>query len=161
LWSSQFFWERAQFEKLRCVSAWFESAPLEDPVFPLLVRTIRERLEQRLERIFRLTALAYSPQDIYSAYYHCRVKSEMRHGALEFLDNILEGEFKKVIRLAEAIFDPERNRVEQQPIVFVSPDAALEALGKGNDPWLKAIVGEIRARLLSSAEAALPQSNIA
>jgi ATP/ADP translocase/HEAT repeat protein len=131
--------ENAEYERLRSVLSWLESNPTDDPVFTLLSRTVRERLEQRVERIFRLTALVYSPHDIYSVYYTCKLKPALRPSAVEFLDNIIEGDFKPVVRLVEEVFEPEKAMTEREPVTFISRDAVLETLAGGNDPWLKTI----------------------
>ncbi len=79
--------EREAYDRLQSVRAWLQENPDEDPVFSLLIRAVTERLEQRLERIFRLVGLIYSPHDIYSVYYNCQIKPALRQSAIEFLDN--------------------------------------------------------------------------
>ena len=107
---------------------------------------LAERLEQRLERIFRLVALIYSPHDIYSVYYNCRIKPALRPSAIEFLDNLLEAPIKEmVVPLLEEACDPERPASGQQQVHFISPEAALEVLITGEDPWLKTIASELTA----------------
>ncbi|HZS40143.1 MAG TPA: Npt1/Npt2 family nucleotide transporter [Polyangia bacterium] len=62
---------------------------------PLLVRTLEERLDRALERITRLLSLVYPPRDILAAYRALHgASSGDRAGALELLDNLLEGGWK-------------------------------------------------------------------
>jgi HEAT repeat protein len=111
-------------------------------VFSLLIRALEERMEQRFERIFRLVGLIYSPHDIYSVYYNCRIKPAMRPAAIEFLDNLLDAEFaKSIVPLLEGKDDPERQ------VQFISAAAVLAVLASGDDPWLKTIVTELQTRL--------------
>lgn len=63
-----------------------------------LIRVLEKRLDDNLERIFRLMGLRYPPQDIYRAYRHLRSKKmELRADAVEFLDNLLEMNVKKMV----------------------------------------------------------------
>jgi len=60
-----------------------------------LVRALEERLDRALERIARLLALVYPPRDILAAYRALHGGSSgARAGALELLDNLLEGGWK-------------------------------------------------------------------
>jgi AAA family ATP:ADP antiporter len=64
----------------------------------LLVDTLEQRLDHNLERIFRLLGLAYPPEDIEYAYAGIKSnKPDVRINAVEFLDNLLEMNLKKVI----------------------------------------------------------------
>ena len=64
----------------------------------LLIKTLEERLDHNLERIFRLLGLKYPPDDIYNAYLGIRSDMpNLRANAVEFLDNLLESGLKKVI----------------------------------------------------------------
>lgn len=63
-----------------------------------LIRLLEGRLDRNLERIFRLLGLKYPPDDIYNIYRSIQSKkTEMRDDALEFLDNLLEPNLKKVL----------------------------------------------------------------
>lgn len=63
-----------------------------------LIRLLEGRLDRNLERIFRLLGLKYPPDDIFIIYKGIQSKqSEMRNDALEFLDNLLEPNLKKVL----------------------------------------------------------------
>jgi hypothetical protein len=62
---------------------------------PLLVRALEEKLEESLERIARLLALVYPPHDILAAHRALRSSEPAaRAGALELLDNLIEGSCK-------------------------------------------------------------------
>jgi len=64
----------------------------------LLVDILEQRLDHNLERIFRLLGLAYPPEDIENAYAGIKSnKPDVRINAVEFLDNLLEMNLKKVI----------------------------------------------------------------
>lgn len=64
----------------------------------LLVETLEHRLDHNLERIFRLLGLAYHPEDIENAYAGIKSnKPDVWINAVEFLDNLLEMNLKKVI----------------------------------------------------------------
>lgn len=63
-----------------------------------LIRLLEGRLDRNLERIFRLLGLKYPPDDIFSIYRGIQSKrSDLRDDALEFLDNLLEPNLKKVL----------------------------------------------------------------
>jgi AAA family ATP:ADP antiporter len=63
-----------------------------------LVKILEMRLDSTLERIFHLLALKYPKEDIYNVYLGLRSeKSDTRVNAVEFLDNLLTVNLKKVI----------------------------------------------------------------
>jgi hypothetical protein len=116
-------------------------------IFGLFSRALNERLQERRERIFRLLALLYSPQDIYTAYYSYQVRQTQRAAAIEFLDNILDAEVRDlVLPVLEEASDTREHR-GKQTVQFISLDAALSAFSDGNDPWLNAIASTIRSRV--------------
>jgi HEAT repeat protein len=134
--------ERDAYDQLSAAHAWLTTNRMKPEVFSLLIRALEERMEQRFERIFRLVGLIYSPHDIYSVYYNCRIKPAMRPAAIEFLDNLLDAEFaKSIVPLLEGKDDPERQ------VQFISAAAVLAVLASGDDPWLKTIVTELQTRL--------------
>jgi len=69
-----------------------------------LKHMLQQSLDNNLERIFRLLGLIYSPQDIYNAYLGIRRgATDLKVNAVEFLDNVLETNLKKlVIPVAES-----------------------------------------------------------
>lgn len=63
-----------------------------------LVRLLERRLDGNLERIFRLLGLKYAPEDIIPIYKGIQEKkTDLRINAIEFLDNLLEPNLKKVL----------------------------------------------------------------
>jgi ATP/ADP translocase/HEAT repeat protein len=111
------------------------------PPARLLQKALEEKLDQNLERIFRLLALCYEPDDIYSAYQgYVSSRKDLRANAVEFLDNVLGKDLKKfifpivdqisaelTIRRGRHLFDLRVANMEQ----------GLEMLIKGGDAWLK------------------------
>lgn len=63
-----------------------------------LIAILEKRLDDDLERIFRLLGLKYPHDDIQNIYLGVRSrKSDIRINAVEFLDNLLSANLKKVI----------------------------------------------------------------
>lgn len=63
-----------------------------------LINLLEKRLDQHLERIFRWLGLKYPPEDIYIIYKGIQSKQpDLRVNALEFLDNLLDPNLKKVL----------------------------------------------------------------
>ncbi len=108
--------------------------PLEDRARsrPLLVRTLEEKLDETLERIARLLALVYPPRDILAAHRALRgASASARAGALELLDNLLEGECKNELMQAlddVALGDGRGTRAARAE--------TLALLRETDDPWL-------------------------
>jgi ATP/ADP translocase len=132
------------------------------PATNLLRRTIEERLKQSLERVFRLLGLRYPPKEIYSAYLAVSGReTEQAAAALEFLEQVLERELKRVL---VPLLDAPDHILERGREVFgIEPKnitVALRELIACTDPWLAACAmaaaAELRLRPLSSdiAEAA-------
>lgn len=64
----------------------------------LLTTSLEKRVDLKLERIFRILGLKYPPNDIESAYAGIKSNDiELRINAVEFLDNLLDSDLKKVI----------------------------------------------------------------
>ncbi len=64
----------------------------------LLIVALEEKLENNLERIFRLLGLHYPPKDMYDAYLGIKSdKSRLRANSVEFLDNILDPKLKRIL----------------------------------------------------------------
>lgn len=63
-----------------------------------LIKKLEDRLDEHVERMFRLLGLKYPPEDIYNVYRGLKSGSpDLRMNAVEFLDNVLETSLKKVI----------------------------------------------------------------
>src|SRR5262245_55477794 len=112
-------------------------------VLALLRQALQERMDQKLERVFRLLGLRYPPADIYSAYSGLRSpQSQLKASAIEFLDNLLLPDMKQLLFpiLEESAADAflahgglhfglrHKNRV-----------AYLEQYITGRDKWLQTI----------------------
>jgi ATP/ADP translocase len=128
--------ERETYDQLRSAQTWLKSNATGDPVSDLLLRAVAERMEQRLERIFRLVGLVYSTHDIHTVYYNYRVKPALRASAIEFLDNLLDTSLKEtVLPLLE-----EGRRAARQ---LMPREAVFQILLEGRDPWLRMIAREL------------------
>jgi AAA family ATP:ADP antiporter len=63
-----------------------------------LINLLERRLDGNLERIFQLLGLRYPPEDINNIYESIQSKkADLRVNAIEFLDNLLETNLKKVL----------------------------------------------------------------
>jgi AAA family ATP:ADP antiporter len=106
----------------------------------LLARTIEERLKGTLERLFRLLGLRYPPKEMYSAYRAVsRPDQEEATAALEFLDNTLERDIKRI--LLPLLDAPEHLHDHGRVLFGVEPRTAEEAIReliRSRDPWLVA-----------------------
>jgi len=140
--------EREEYDRLRAVQTRLEADEVEHPVFTLLMQAIAERLKHRLERIFRLLGLIYSPHDIYSVYYDCQIKPALRPAAIEFLDNLLDLQLKEtVMPLLEEAFEPQNGTHAREPVRSNSRRTALAILIAGEDEWLKTIAIELEREI--------------
>ncbi len=103
----------------------------------LLARTVQERLRQSMQRLFRLLGLRYSSREMHWTYMAIANGDKEKHtAALEFLDNILDKDVKRVlIPMLESEQLTEQGRklfgVEPQ-----SPAASIAALRGSGDQWL-------------------------
>ncbi len=118
----------------------------------LLIKTLEERLVSNLERIFRLLGLRYDPKDMYNAYLGVvSKKTNLRANAVEFLDNVLERELKRVI-IPIVEYGPEAvSRLDMGKHAVETPhpgDGSLNTLLESNDNWLKVcaiyVIAEMR-----------------
>lgn len=105
----------------------------------ILNGTIEERLQQTLDRVFRLIGLRYPPKDVYSAFRAMRRGNsrEQHANALEFLDTVLDRELKRVVMpmLDESPTMQSRGR-EIFRVAMQSPEDALRELLQSGDEWL-------------------------
>lgn len=107
------------------------------PSLALLMRTLEERMGRTVERLFRLLGLRYPPKDIDAAFRaYQRNKQEELSNAIDFLDNILDHELK---RLVLPLLD-EDGADDQALLLFgIDSPTAGDALGRmidEGDPWL-------------------------
>ncbi len=127
----------------------------DDPV----LRTLRETMDQEVERIFRLLSLLHPQYDLHSAYVGLQSKSSVIHdNALEFLDNVLKPQLRSALvpLLDSEVGIAERARLAAG-LVFAdlrTREEAVAALVASEDPWLKSCgayaIGTLR--LFSLAE---------
>ncbi|MGC4048994.1 MAG: cyclic nucleotide-binding domain-containing protein [Paludibaculum sp.] len=107
------------------------------PALALLMHTLEERMGRTVERLFRLLGLRYPPKDIDAAFRaYQRNKQEELSNAIDFLDNILDHELK---RLVLPLLD-EDGADDQALLLFgIDKPTAGDALGRmidEGDPWL-------------------------
>jgi AAA family ATP:ADP antiporter len=137
--------EARYYFELSASLAPFATAPLEEEKAPrtaagLLARTIEQRLEQAVERLFRLLGLRYPPVEIYSAYLAWRARRGDEAGAaLEFLDETLDRDVKRVVL---PMLDEPRHVQEIGKRLFgfepQTAESAVRELIASVDPWLVA-----------------------
>jgi AAA family ATP:ADP antiporter len=106
----------------------------------LLARSIEDRLKQTLERVFRLLGLRYPPKEIYNVYRAVsRDNAEDYTAALEFLDNILERDLKRILI---PLLDAPEHRMDRGRELFglepLTAEEAIRELIRSRDPWLAA-----------------------
>ncbi|MCK5126252.1 MAG: HEAT repeat domain-containing protein [candidate division Zixibacteria bacterium] len=108
----------------------------------LLAQALIEKQDNNLELIFRLLGLTYPPQDIYNAYLGLvSNKNTLRANAIEFLDNLLQGDIKKLLA---PIFDDSGTEYAARQgerlfnFTLQTKEEALTLLIEGSDTWLKA-----------------------
>jgi len=107
----------------------------------LLKRALSEKLNQKLEQIFRLLGLVYSPKDVYNAYQGVTSKNKIvRANAVEFLDNLLRNDIKKYIfPIVESVVAEDVIR-QAQRVFSLNQKSAEEGLAdliQGRDNWLR------------------------
>ena len=112
-------------------------------VLRLLRQALQERMDQKLERVFRLLGLRYPPADIYSAYNGLlSQRSHLRASAIEFLDNLLLPNMKQLLFpiLEESAVDTLWAHGRQHfGLQHKSRVAYLEQYITGRDTWLQTI----------------------
>ncbi|QOY86363.1 Npt1/Npt2 family nucleotide transporter [Paludibaculum fermentans] len=107
------------------------------PALALLMRTLEERMGRTVERLFRLLGLRYPPKDIDAAFRaYQRNKQEELSNAIDFLDNILDHELK---RLVLPLLDEDGTDDQALLLFGIDRPTAGDALGRmidEGDPWL-------------------------
>ncbi len=119
------------------------------PAASLLVRTLEYRLRTTLERLFRLLGLHYPPREMHAAYRALQGRTtDDFTAALDFLDNVLERELKRVLLplLDEDAVLPDHAR-ELFRIEPKDAQSALRSLIHSGDPWLAACAMSAAAEL--------------
>ena len=131
----------------------------------ILVTSLEARLRATLERLFRLLGLRYPPKEIYAAYLAMnRRKSDEYTAAIEFLDNVLDRELKRLIL---PLLDEESGVAQRGRELFGLAEkqvpSALRQLINSGDSWLVACaiataaelkIAELRPDIVSLSESA-------
>ena len=108
--------------------------------YQLLIRALEERLDNNLERIFRLLGLHYPPADMYNAYRGVvSQRANLRANAIEFLDNVLDKRLQRMIipiieQSSESLENIAHKYAEIKP---ESKDEIFQAILEEDDNWLK------------------------
>jgi AAA family ATP:ADP antiporter len=107
----------------------------------LLIRALEERLDNNLERIFRLLGLRYSTQDMFSAYKGIvSDQNDLRANALEFLDNVLDRYLRRyILPIVEEMHAGEALDELRREFGVEDHDQkrTLKDLLEGDDNWLR------------------------
>jgi len=108
----------------------------------LLLRALREKIADNVERMFRLLALSYKPKDIHGAYLGIiGDRKHLKANAVEFLDNVLKKEVKRYLfPIVDNLSDSSRLQKGNELFGLNITDAtgALKFILEGKDAWLKA-----------------------
>lgn len=108
-----------------------------------LAEELEHRLDENLERIFRLLGLRYPTEDIVQAYQGVRSeRPDIRSSAVEFLDNVLETDMKRTLIpiLESSLIDTVIEEVlEKLGVGIPSERNALETMLPEADPPLQVL----------------------
>ena len=109
-----------------------------------LIHLLEHRLDENLERMFKLLELKYPPEEIDTVFKYIKSeKSDIRLNAIEFLDNLLEASLKKVlIPIIETVTVETITRDTLMNLNVRIPDQyqCLDLLLQGKDRQLKMAV---------------------
>jgi HEAT repeat protein len=155
--ASQFSSEaRTYYELTAAIAPFREFLAGDRPGLRLLARTIEDRLKNTIARLFRLLGLRYPPKDVYYAYL--AVSKPTRYDsatALEFLDNILDHDIKRVLL---PLLDAPQNLLSHGRELFgvqtLTVEDAIRSQLHSGDPWLAACATAAAAELKISTLAA-------
>ena len=119
----------------------------------LLIKALQEKLDNNLERIFRLLGLRYMPRDMFNAYLGIvSQQQDLRANAVEFLDNVLDTDLKKfIVPLVEtnAIESLVEVCKSQFDVDVPEEHECIQRLLQDPDDWLKSctlfLIAELRA----------------
>ncbi len=109
-----------------------------------LTTLLERRLDGTLERIFHLLGLRYSPSQINPVYEGIKAHNpDVRFNAVEFLDNILETDLKKILIpiVESALIDPASDAaILRLNVKAPSEEDCFDQLLKGRDEKIKLAV---------------------
>ena len=110
----------------------------------LLTIALEEKLDNTLERIFRLLGLKYPPKDLFNAYLAVKSdRSDLIANSVEFLDNILDKNLKKIFipvvetSSIEALLNKTK---ELFGFDIPSESESIDFILESDDNWLKTCV---------------------
>lgn len=114
-----------------------------------LRRALSERLDRKMEIIFRLTGLLYPPKDIFDAYYGISSgRRDLRSNALEFLDTTLLNPLRQMLLPVIENRSPDRILEYGRTFFGIVPPTYTQALRElltESDPWLQSCAAYIVA----------------
>lgn len=134
----------------------------------LIVTALRQAMEQELERIFRLMALRFEGPGLHDAYAGVRSSNPLvRANSLEFLENVLEPELRRVlVPLLDSHVSVEQRIAIADRLVgapLESAEQAVATLLASEDAWLRSCavhaVGALQLRGLEGELRALESSD--
>jgi AAA family ATP:ADP antiporter len=118
--------------------------PLREQLKPddSVLHALQQSMEQELERIFRLMALVFPGQALHDAYVGVRsTNPTVRANALEYLDNILKPELRRLLVpvLDSQVTVDERIALANQLVgaPLETAEQSIATLLASGDPWLK------------------------
>ncbi len=133
---------KAYFRILATIQLCENKAEQVEPDKRLLNRALQERLDDHLERVFRLLGLNYSPGDMYNAFSATTsANSTVKANATEFLDNVLSKKHKQILLpIVEEL--PVKQVLENAHRIYdtsgMDKKSAITELLRGTDTWLSA-----------------------
>ncbi len=117
----------------------------------LLTIALQEKLDINLERIYRLLGLKYPPKDLFNAYLAVKSnRSDLIANSVEFLDNILDSNLKKIfIPVVESVSDEILLNKTKELFGFDIPSESesINLILQGDDNWLKICVLHLMTEL--------------
>jgi AAA family ATP:ADP antiporter len=117
----------------------------------LLTTALEENLDSNLERIFRLLGLKYPPKDLFNAYLAVKSnRSNLIANSVEFLDNILDSNLKKIfIPIVESISVELLLNKTKELFGFEIPSESesRHLIFQSDDNWLKICVLHLMTEL--------------
>ncbi len=119
----------------------------------LLDDALSVRLTRTQQRMFKLLGLLYSTKEMELVWLNlCSPMPQARANAVEILDNILEGEAKRlIVPMAEGTVDPVRIAVDEFGLKAQSRGEWIETLLGGSDAWLQVAALEVVGRERNAA----------
>jgi len=131
----------------------------------LLLKALKEKRDDTLERIFRMLGLRYESKDMYNSYLGITGdNTNIRANSIELLDNILEPDLKRaIIPIIDDLIRPTVDRQGNHQDPLQSSDC-YDFLFNNNDDWLKTCalfsIGESnRSTCLNKVEEMIDSNN--